>query len=63
MGVEFLGELPLKLEIRQLSDAGTPVVGARPDSHEAAAYRRIARRLREKLGQRPAAAPPRFVVE
>ncbi|ONG54412.1 sodium:proton antiporter [Pseudoroseomonas deserti] len=63
MGVEFLGELPLKLEIRELSDAGTPVVGARPDSHEAAAYRQIAARLREKLGQRRPAPAPRFVVE
>ncbi|WP_159994399.1 Mrp/NBP35 family ATP-binding protein [Roseomonas sp. 18066] len=63
MGVEFLGELPLKLEIRELSDAGTPVVGARPDSHEAATYRQIAARLREKLGQRRPAAAPRFVVE
>ncbi|WP_419896467.1 Mrp/NBP35 family ATP-binding protein [Roseomonas sp. USHLN139] len=63
MGVEFLGELPLKLEIRELSDAGTPVVGARPDSHEAATYRQIAARLREKLGHRRPAPAPRFVVE
>jgi ATP-binding protein involved in chromosome partitioning len=62
MGVEFLGELPLKLEIRELADAGTPIVVARPDSAEAAAYRGIARRLQEKI-RTPAAARPRFVVE
>jgi ATP-binding protein involved in chromosome partitioning len=62
MAVEFLGELPLKLEIRELADAGTPIVVARPDSAEAAAYRTIARRLQEKI-RTPVAARPRFVVE
>jgi ATP-binding protein involved in chromosome partitioning len=62
MEVEFLGELPLKLEIRELADAGTPIVVARPDSAEAASYRSIARRLREKI-RTPAQAGPRFVVE
>jgi len=61
MGVEFLGELPLKLEIRELADAGTPIVMARPESEEAGRYRGIARRLREKLAARPAA--PSIVVE
>ena len=64
MGVEFLGELPLKLAIRELADAGTPIAIARPESEEAQTYRSIARRLRDKL-QQGAAAPamPRFVVE
>ncbi len=62
MGVEFLGELPLKLEIRVLADAGTPIVAARPETPEAAAYRAIAARLWEKL-QGVAAAGPRIVVE
>jgi ATP-binding protein involved in chromosome partitioning len=57
LGVEFLGELPLKLAIRELADAGTPIVAARPDSEEAAAYQRIATRLREKLGERGSAGP------
>ena len=62
MGVEFLGELPLKLEIRELADAGTPIVAARPETAEAAAYRAIAARLWEKL-QEVAATGPRIVVE
>jgi ATP-binding protein involved in chromosome partitioning len=57
LGVEFLGELPLKLAIRELADAGTPIVAARPESEEGAAYQRIATRLREKLGERGSAGP------
>jgi ATP-binding protein involved in chromosome partitioning len=62
LGVEFLGELPLKLAIRELADAGTPIVAARPETEEAQAYQRIATRLREKLAG-GAKAGPRIVVE
>ena len=62
MGTEFLGELPLKLSIREMADAGTPVVTAAPDSHEAASYRRIAARIWEKV-EAPAKAGPRIVME
>jgi ATP-binding protein involved in chromosome partitioning len=64
MGVEFLGDLPLKLAIRELADAGTPIAIAKPESDEARSYRAIAARLRAKVlegGNIPAA--PRFVVE
>jgi ATP-binding protein involved in chromosome partitioning len=64
LGVEFLGELPLALNIRELADAGTPIVAARPDTAEAAGYRRIAARLWEKLqGAGAGVAGPRIVVE
>ena len=62
LGAEFLGELPLKLAIRQMADAGTPIVLAAPDTHEAATYRRIAARIWEKVEQ-PAATGPRIVME
>ena len=62
MGTEFLGELPLKLAIREMADAGTPVVTAAPESHEAAAYRRMAARIWEKV-EAPAKAGPRIVME
>jgi ATP-binding protein involved in chromosome partitioning len=62
LGVEFLGELPLKLEIRELADAGTPIVMARPDSDEAQTYRRIARRVWEKAAAK-ADATPKIVME
>lgn len=62
LGVEFLGELPLKLEIRELADAGTPIVTARPDSEEAATYRAIAARVWEKVRAK-AEAGPAIVVD
>ena len=40
--VPFLGALPLDIVIRETSDAGLPVVLARPDGPVAAAYRQIA---------------------
>ncbi len=45
MGLPFLGEIPLDLEIRIASDSGAPIVAARPASPQAAAFRSIARRL------------------
>ncbi len=63
LGVEFLGELPLKLAIRELADAGTPIVAARPETEEAATYQRIATRLREKLAEGAAnPAGPKIVI-
>ena len=49
MGIEFLGEVPLHIDIREISDAGTPIVTARPESEHAQAYRRIARHLAENI--------------
>lgn len=62
LGIEFLGELPLKLAIRELADAGTPIVTARPETDEAAAYRRIAARVWDKV-RAPGASGPSIVVE
>jgi ATP-binding protein involved in chromosome partitioning len=62
LGVEFLGEIPLLLDIRTTSDAGTPMVSAAPDSDAAHAYQAIARRVWEKLGATQAAGP-KIVVE
>lgn len=63
LGVPFLGEIPLLLAIRELADAGTPIVLARPDSAEAKAYRGIARQVRASVAGAAAAAGPRIVVE
>ncbi len=64
IGVEFLGELPLKMAIRELADAGTPIVAAKPETEEAQAYQKIATRLREKLAERAASpAGPKIVIE
>jgi ATP-binding protein involved in chromosome partitioning len=64
LGVEFLGEIPLDIAIRETSDGGQPIVISRPDSVHAKSYRAIARRLLEKIaapGTRR--APPRILVQ
>jgi ATP-binding protein involved in chromosome partitioning len=45
LGIPFLGEIPLDLDIRLASDGGAPIVATRPDSPQAAAFRTLARRL------------------
>jgi ATP-binding protein involved in chromosome partitioning len=41
-GVDFLGEIPLALAVREQSDAGVPVVAAFPDSPESVVYKELA---------------------
>ena len=41
-GVEYLGEIPLAVAIREHSDRGDPVASAAPDSAEALVYRDLA---------------------
>ncbi|MGB7034332.1 MAG: Mrp/NBP35 family ATP-binding protein, partial [Xanthobacteraceae bacterium] len=62
LGVPFLGEVPLVMEIREKSDAGLPVVASAPDSAHAEIYRDIAARVRDSLAgaSRP---PPKIVIE
>jgi ATP-binding protein involved in chromosome partitioning len=63
LGCEFLGEVPLVLEIRTNADAGTPIVAAAPDSPPAQAFSAIARRLWEKVsGGAAKPAGPRIVI-
>jgi len=47
--VPFLGEVPLHMKIRELSDAGTPVVVSEPDSPHSDIYRGIARQVATQL--------------
>jgi ATP-binding protein involved in chromosome partitioning len=64
LGVPFLGEVPLEMDIRETSDAGLPIVATKPDSPHAKIYREIAQRVRagieKKLGSR---AAPKIVIE
>jgi ATP-binding protein involved in chromosome partitioning len=62
LGVEFLGELPLDIAIRETSDGGNPIVIAQPGSAYAETYRKIAARLWEILGGQQRQAPT-IVVE
>jgi len=46
---DFLGEIPLDIAIRETSDGGRPLVVADPASPQAASYRAIAERIRDKV--------------
>ena len=50
LGVPFLGEVPLLLDIRETGDAGTPIVAAVPNGPAAKAYAAIAARVLAGLG-------------
>ena len=45
LGMDFLGEIPLHMDIRETSDAGKPIVVSDPDSEHAKTYRAIADKL------------------
>ena len=62
-GVPFLGEVALDIAIRESSDAGRPIVAVAPESTHAAAYRAIARTIRDRLEAPARRAAPRIVVE
>ncbi len=49
LGIEFLGEVPLRLDIRTAADAGAPIVAAEPDGEAARAYAALAARVWEKV--------------
>ena len=62
LGVPFLGEIPLDINIRETSDEGRPVVATDPDSHHAKIYKDIAATVWASLDK--AAKPaPRIVIE
>ncbi|MGF1610435.1 MAG: iron-sulfur cluster carrier protein ApbC [Kiloniellales bacterium] len=66
LGVEFLGEIPLDLVIRETSDDGRPIVVSDPDNAHAKAFVAIAQRVWDKVsaglegGQRQA---PKIVMQ
>ena len=64
LGVPFLGEVPLHLDIRTTSDAGQPIVASKPDSTHAQIYKNIAGRVWKQLSanQRGPRAAPKIVV-
>ncbi|MGH6883494.1 MAG: iron-sulfur cluster carrier protein ApbC [Hypericibacter sp.] len=62
LGVEFLGELPLDMAIRETSDGGHPITVSQPDSPHAKTYRAIAERVWAKLAGAQRTAP-RIVIQ
>ncbi|MGZ5018474.1 MAG: P-loop NTPase, partial [Methylobacter sp.] len=47
--IEFLGSLPLDINIRKFADSGSPTVVADPDGRPAQIYKQIARKTAAKL--------------
>ncbi len=62
LGVPFLGEVPLHMTIREMSDAGRPIVAQAPQGEHAAAYLAIADQVMGRLegAQKPA---PQILIE
>jgi ATP-binding protein involved in chromosome partitioning len=64
LGVPFLGEVPLHMDIRENSDSGQPVVISQPDSDHTAVYREIADNAWAGIEQEESArAAPQIVIE
>jgi ATP-binding protein involved in chromosome partitioning len=65
LGTEFLGEVPLDLEIRETSDGGTPITVSSPDNPHALVFRSMAARIWEKISgaEAPQRPPPRIIIE
>jgi ATP-binding protein involved in chromosome partitioning len=63
LGVDFLGEIPLDIEIRETSDGGHPVVVSKPDSENAKVFRDIGARVWAKLETSEAKAMPKILVQ
>ena len=66
LGVDFLGEVPLDVAIRETSDGGRPIVVSDPESDNAKRFRAIADKVWESLvaGKTGAGkAPPRIVIQ
>jgi ATP-binding protein involved in chromosome partitioning len=63
MGVDFLGEIPLDIAIRETSDGGKPIVVSQPSSPHAAVYRTIAEAVWAKLSGGTVRATPKISVE
>ena len=66
LGVPFLGEVPLTMNIRETSDSGTPVVASEPAGPQAAIYRDIAGKVWERMkaeGAAASASGPAIVFE
>ena len=66
LGIDFLGEIPLDIIIRETSDDGRPIVVSEPESEHALTYRAIADKVWEKIEHSPsdeAASAPKIVIQ
>ncbi|MDQ1197729.1 iron-sulfur cluster carrier protein ApbC [Agrobacterium sp. SORGH_AS 787] len=63
IGVPFLGAVPLTMSIREMSDAGTPIVVSEPDGPQAQSYREIAQKVWTEIGRGTARTAPKIIFE
>ncbi|MEE9317227.1 MAG: P-loop NTPase, partial [Rhodospirillales bacterium] len=63
LGIDFLGEIPLDMSIRETSDGGKPIVVSDPGSEHAKTYRAIADRIWEKITTAEVDSGPKIVVQ
>lgn len=66
LGVPFLGAVPLTMDVRETSDAGTPVVVSNPEGPQSLIYREIAKKVWERLQEEVAAgeaSTPKIIFE
>ncbi|MDM9626566.1 iron-sulfur cluster carrier protein ApbC [Rhizobium sp. S152] len=61
--VPFLGEVPLTINIRETSDAGTPLVASEPNGIVAGIYKDIAAKVWQQLNGQPQRDAPAIVFE
>ncbi|MBE7637892.1 iron-sulfur cluster carrier protein ApbC [Sneathiella sp. P13V-1] len=63
LGIDFLGAVPLHMEIRETSDAGTPITATKPDGEHASIYKQLAEKIQDKIEAELAQSGPAFVIE
>lgn len=63
IGVPFLGEVPLTIDIREKSDVGTPVVVSDPESPSAGIYRQVAENVLSQLKGQTVRSQPAIVFD
>ena len=66
LGMDFLGEIPLHISIRETSDGGKPIVVSEPESEHAKAYCAIADKVWDSIGRTLGAqnqAAPKIVIQ
>jgi len=66
LSMDFLGEIPLAIDIRETSDGGQPIVTSQPDSEHAKAYKAIAETVWNKTitaKEKGTSAAPNIVIQ
>ena len=63
LGVDFLGEVPLHMQIRETSDAGTPVTATEPGGEHATLYKALAAKVQDRIEASLSETGPAIIVE